>query len=298
MPASPSSRFEELSDDEPASTTPPPAPPTPAPVVPAPPERPASSSADDGSDDEDDEDSWWTPSELRDLLEHAQTLKARGNVEFGQGRWSFALETYREGLAELPVRRRSLKGKEKALPEGEVEIEGKGEGEAAGEQGRLGAASARDGEVDEEAELDELSELRAILSANIAACLLKLERWKEAVSACDDALDDKADYAKAIHRRALANEAIGSWGSLTASLEDFNKLAGLPGNSLILVKQIKVAQARLPKKIEEQQAKEKDEVVGKLKDLGNMVLGKFGLSTDNFKLQEQPGGGYGISFER
>lgn len=193
------------------------------------------------------------------------------------------------------------------------------------------------------------------------------ERYKEAVSACDDgaspslsappcplaahaplvpaALEDKADYAKAIHRRALANEAIGSWGSLTASLEgapascsparareadgadtsrrtDFNKLANLPGNSPILVKQIKVAQARLPKKIEDQQAKEKDEVVGKLKDLGNMVLGastsprlllvhvhkadavvplragKFGLSTDNFKLQEQPGGGYGISFER
>ncbi|KPV72194.1 uncharacterized protein RHOBADRAFT_66955 [Rhodotorula graminis WP1] len=289
MPASPSSRFEELSDDDQAPSTPSPAPPSPAPVVPAPPEQPATSSADDGSDDDDDEeDSWWTPSELRDLLDHAQALKTRGNGEFGQSRWSFALETYREGLAELPVRRRSVKGKEKALPEGEDE----------GKQERTGATVARAGEVDEEAELDELSELRAILSANIAACLLKLERWKEAVSACDDALEDKADYAKAIHRRALANEAIGSWGSLTASLEDFNKLASLPGNSPILVKQIKVAQARLPKKIEDQQAKEKDEVVGKLKDLGNMVLGKFGLSTDNFKLQEQPGGGYGISFER
>ncbi|GAA5856343.1 hypothetical protein JCM9279_005733 [Rhodotorula babjevae] len=289
MTASPSSRFEELPDDEPAPSTSASAPSAPAPVVVTPPEQSTTSSPDDGSDDEEDEDdSWWTPSELRDLLDHAQTLKQRGNTEFGQGRWSFALETYREGLAELPVRRRSLKGKEKALPDEHGE----------GVEGRTSPTSAREGDVDEEAELDELSELRAILSANIAACLLKLERWKEAVSACYDALEDKADYAKAIHRRALANEAIGSWGSLTASLEDFNKLASLPGNSPILVKQIKVAQARLPKKIEDQQAKEKDEVVGKLKDLGNMVLGKFGLSTDNFKLQEQPGGGYGISFER
>ncbi|BGP39305.1 Cytochrome c oxidase subunit 1 [Rhodotorula kratochvilovae] len=219
-----------------------------------------------------------------DLLEHAQTLKKQGNTEFGQGRWEMALETYREGLKELPVRRRSVKGKEKALPPRE--------------DGDEGASPSADEDADEEAETEELCELRAILAANVAACLLKLNRWKDAVKACDDALEDKADYAKAIQRRALANEAIGSWGSLTASLEDFNKLTTLPGNTPLLAQQIKQAQARLPGKIEVQQAKEKEEVVGKLKDLGNMVLGKFGLSTDNFKLQEQPGGGYGISFQR
>ncbi|TNY18824.1 hypothetical protein DMC30DRAFT_418483 [Rhodotorula diobovata] len=289
MTTSPVSRFEELPDEELAPSTSLATDSTAASMAGGPSERPSAFTTDETSDDDDEgEDSWWTPSELRDLLEHAQELKQRGNAEFGQGRWEFALETYREGLRELPVRRRtaSVKGKEKALPS------------QVGTDGEDGASYAKAGEVDEEAELEELSELRAILSANIAACLLKLERWKEAVSACDDALEDKADYAKAIHRRALANEAIGSWGSLSASLEDFNKLSTLSGNSSLLDKQIKLAQARLPKKIEVQQAKEKDEVVGKLKDLGNMVLGKFGLSTDNFKLQEQPGGGYDISFER
>ena len=29
-----------------------------------------------------------------------------------------------------------------------------------------------------------------------------------------------------------------------------------------------------------------------------MRAGKFGLSTENFKLQEQPGGGYGLSFQQ
>ena len=36
---------------------------------------------------------------------------------------------------------------------------------------------------------------------------------------------------------------------------------------------------------------------GKAKDLGNMILGKFGLSTDNFKMDKDPNtGSYSISF--
>lgn len=38
-------------------------------------------------------------------------------------------------------------------------------------------------------------------------------------------------------------------------------------------------------------------MLGKLKDLGNSLLGKFGLSTDMFKFDEQPGGGYNMRFQ-
>lgn len=37
--------------------------------------------------------------------------------------------------------------------------------------------------------------------------------------------------------------------------------------------------------------------VGKLKDLGNNILGKFGMSLDNFKAEQDPTtGGYSIKF--
>ncbi|GAA5919456.1 hypothetical protein JCM1841_002404 [Sporobolomyces salmonicolor] len=249
---------------------------------------------DAGSDDDDDDDAsiYWSPSELRDILERSTALKAKGNAEFGQGQWDLALGTYREALAELPVPSvtSSLKGKEKALPQDD-----KTAGEPSDTAEREANASQ---EMDEQAEKEELSELRSILSANVAACLLKLNRWKDAVKACDDALEEKPDYVKALHRRALANESIGSWSSLSAAQEDWNKLATLPGITPLLAQQVKQAQQRLPKLITVQQEKEKDEVLGKLKDLGNTVLGKFGLSLDNFKMQEQPGGGYSMNFQQ
>ena len=42
-----------------------------------------------------------------------------------------------------------------------------------------------------------------------------------------------------------------------------------------------------------------DEMLGKLKELGNSLLGKFGMSLDNFKAVKDPAtGSYSISFQR
>jgi hypothetical protein len=42
-----------------------------------------------------------------------------------------------------------------------------------------------------------------------------------------------------------------------------------------------------------------EEMMGKLKDLGNTILGKFGMSLDNFKAEKDPHtGGYSIRFQQ
>ena len=41
----------------------------------------------------------------------------------------------------------------------------------------------------------------------------------------------------------------------------------------------------------------KNEVLGNLKGLGNTILGKFGMSLDNFKLNQNPDGTYNIAYQ-
>ena len=53
----------------------------------------------------------------------------------------------------------------------------------------------------------------------------------------------------------------------------------------------------LPAKIEERNEKMKQEMFDNLKKLGNMVLNPFGLSTENFKMEQNESGSYNIQFQ-
>lgn len=55
---------------------------------------------------------------------------------------------------------------------------------------------------------------------------------------------------------------------------------------------------QLEKAIEEKTEKQKKEVLDGLKSIGNSVLGYFGLSLDNFKLEQGANGGYNVSFKQ
>ncbi|KAL7636679.1 UNVERIFIED_CONTAM: hypothetical protein RMT77_012428 [Armadillidium vulgare] len=135
---------------------------------------------------------------------------------------------------------------------------------------------------------------RAILYANRAASRSKIdleEEKKGAVEDCSKAITLDPNYFKAILRRANLHRMLEN---LDESLKDYQRLLELdPRNS-----EAQQAVMTLPRQIEERNEKLKEEMMGKLKDLGNMILKPFGLSTNNFQLNQNPDGGYNINFQQ
>lgn len=132
---------------------------------------------------------------------------------------------------------------------------------------------------------------RAVYHANRAACYMGMERYQEAVEDCTDAIAADDGYAKAYLRRGAAREKLQD---LEGALADNEKVADElePGHA-----QAAAAVARLRPAVERKRDEMKEEMMGKLKDLGNSILGNFGLSTENFKAEKDDAtGSYNIQF--
>ncbi|TPX31007.1 hypothetical protein SmJEL517_g05538 [Synchytrium microbalum] len=135
---------------------------------------------------------------------------------------------------------------------------------------------------------------RAVFHSNIAACHFLKQEWEKTVSSCTKAIELNPVYLQALRRRASANDKIGRASALTSALEDYKKVLLLdPSN-----KEASKAINTLPKRIELRMEEEKEEMMGKLKELGNQFLGMFGMSTDNFQMKQDEKGGYSLNIQK
>ncbi|KAI8129486.1 hypothetical protein FF38_00569 [Lucilia cuprina] len=133
---------------------------------------------------------------------------------------------------------------------------------------------------------------RAVLFGNRAAAKIKLDSKKTAIDDCSKAIELWPEYVRALLRRAKLYE---HEDKLDEALADYKSVYELdPGQN-----EAREAMVRLPPIIEERNERLKAEMMEKLKDLGNMILKPFGLSTSNFQMQKDPNtGSYSINFNQ
>lgn len=135
-------------------------------------------------------------------------------------------------------------------------------------------------------------EIRSKCHANRAACFFKLGKFEDSIKECTKALELNPTYLKVLLRRAEAHEKLEHYEEAVA---DMTKVLELDPSHY----EAKRAIVRLEPLATEKREKMKEEMIGKLKEMGNSILGRFGMSTENFKAVKDPNtGSYSISFQR
>lgn len=137
----------------------------------------------------------------------------------------------------------------------------------------------------------------AVYHCNRAAAYLHLEQYELAVTDTTIAILLNPAYVKAYMRRSAAYEHTDRTDQALTDAKRALELSTTPSVQPPL--NIRQTVARLQKLEDARLEKLKVETMDKLKDLGNSILGNFGLSMDNFKAKQDPNtGSYSISFDQ
>lgn len=136
------------------------------------------------------------------------------------------------------------------------------------------------------------TEIQSICHANRASCFSKLGNHAETIKECTKALELNPTYLKVLLRRAEAHEKLDHYDEAIKDMKSILELE--PSHD-----QARRALVRLKPLADEKHEKMKEEMIGKLKEMGNSILGRFGMSVDNFKAVKDPNtGSYSISFQQ
>ncbi|KAK3651543.1 hypothetical protein LTR56_005685 [Elasticomyces elasticus] len=247
------------------------------------------------------------------LLAESNSLKGSANTLFGTGSFQNAIQTYDKALAscpnyldfELSVLRSNIAACYLKLEEWKDAVESATKGveclerleplPKVAKKPKAKASATNEQPVIEEPtpdEVDQVEEVDDDLEARIAA-----------LQASGHTLDEvRKLQVKLLTRRAKANTTLGTWAALQAADEDYATLLHATMQSSMSAtdrrQTIASAQALTPK-LKAAQENEVAEMMGKLKGLGNSLLGNFGLSTDNFQfIKDEKTGGYSMNFDQ
>ncbi|VDM62338.1 unnamed protein product [Angiostrongylus costaricensis] len=137
----------------------------------------------------------------------------------------------------------------------------------------------------------DLDSLRSVLFSNLAAVYIKQSEWKASAEAATEAIKANVPNEKALERRAFAFSNIPE--KYQDAIQDYEKLKEqFPHRTQYLEKIEEINQ-----KIAVRNEQMKSEMLGKLKELGDVCLRPFGLSTDSFQVTQNADGGYNISMK-
>ncbi|GAB2215753.1 hypothetical protein Droror1_Dr00020151 [Drosera rotundifolia] len=113
------------------------------------------------------------------------------------------------------------------------------------------------------------NELCAMCYANRGICYLKLGKYEETIKECTKAIELNPAYIKALLRRAYAYERLECFEDAVGDYKEILELE--PSNN-----EARSNIPRLEPKAREKAEKMKEEMTGKLKEMGNSILGRFG----------------------
>ncbi|XP_022664578.1 tetratricopeptide repeat protein 1-like isoform X1 [Varroa destructor] len=185
------------------------------------------------------------------------------------------LKTTEEGLSEEQLKDRHKRSQQI-----------KGDANNLYKNGLYGDAAAKYSEALELCPLRE-EKLRSVLLANKAAALMGQSNNKEALPYLNRALELDPDYLKALERRARLNKILDN---LDDALRDYEKLLEMKPKHYDYISNARELRERIHVRNEEM----KRNMIDMLKQLGNVCLRPFGLSTDNFTMVPNENGGYNL----
>ena len=123
---------------------------------------------------------------------------------------------------------------------------------------------------------------------NRSVCYFCLELYDKSAREATEALKRNPTHLKALTKRANAYEKLER---LREAFEDYQEIFKVEPTAALADKL-----RTFPQLIAQKEQRDRDEALGKLKEVGNSLLGLFGLSLDSFNLNKNADGSMNMSF--